>query len=55
MSTSSESTAQRLLPVERAEPDGLVDVVREGQAVVQPQGRRVLGPGFSAPEGPAEK
>ncbi|MFD8417541.1 hypothetical protein ACFV2Q_38410 [Streptomyces sp. NPDC059650] len=41
-------TAQRLLPVERAEGDGLVDVVGEDQAVVQPRGRRVLGPGRSA-------
>ncbi|MCX4547250.1 hypothetical protein [Streptomyces sp. NBC_01565] len=51
MSTSSDSTAQRLLPVERAGGDGLVDVVAEDQAVVQPPGRRVLGPGGSTSPG----
>ncbi|MFZ3500665.1 hypothetical protein ACODT5_46910 [Streptomyces sp. 5.8] len=55
MSTSSSTTTLRLLPVERVGGDGLVDVVDEGQAVVELRGRRVLGPGFSAPEGPAEK
>ncbi|WP_331723484.1 hypothetical protein [Streptomyces sp. NBC_00122] len=42
-----DSTAQRLLPAEQAGGDGLVDVGGEDQAVVQPQGRRVLGPGSS--------
>ncbi|MCX5278426.1 hypothetical protein [Streptomyces virginiae] len=51
MSTSSDSTAQRLLPIERAGGDGLVDVVGEDQAVVQPRGRRVLGPGGSMSPG----
>ncbi|WP_406377066.1 hypothetical protein OHU23_41320 (plasmid) [Streptomyces virginiae] len=41
----SDSPARGLLPVERVVGDGLVDVVAEDQAVVQPRGRRVLGPG----------
>ncbi|MFC8511370.1 hypothetical protein ACFU3J_27765 [Streptomyces sp. NPDC057411] len=43
--TPSSSAARGLLPVERVVGDGLVDVVGEDQAVVQPRGRRVLGPG----------
>ncbi|WP_327419704.1 hypothetical protein [Streptomyces sp. NBC_01233] len=44
---SSDHTVQRLLPAERGGGDVLVDVVGEDQAVVQPRGRRVLGPGGS--------
>ncbi|MFD3511201.1 hypothetical protein [Nocardia sp. NPDC058666] len=47
ISTSSDSTAPRLLPVERAGSDGGVNVGDEDQAVVQPQSRRALGPGVA--------
>ncbi|MCY0923197.1 hypothetical protein OS965_34535 [Streptomyces sp. H27-G5] len=56
MSTSSDSTAQRLLPVERAGGERLVDVVDGDQVVVEPRGRRVLGLGIAtSPEGVVEK
>ncbi|MFZ3467506.1 hypothetical protein ACODT3_39955 [Streptomyces sp. 4.24] len=51
VSTSSASTTQRLLPVERAGGERLVDVVGEGQVVVEPRGRRVLGPGIATSPG----
>ncbi|MEU2134916.1 hypothetical protein [Streptomyces sp. NPDC018352] len=52
---SPDRTAQRLLPAERAGGDGLVGVGDEDQAVVEPRGRRVLGPGFSTSKGVVEK
>ncbi|MFE4258197.1 hypothetical protein [Streptomyces sp. NPDC056883] len=51
MSTRSENTAQRLLPVEQAGADSVVVVGGGDQSVVQPQGRRVLGQGGSTSPG----
>ncbi|HLU98798.1 MAG TPA: hypothetical protein VKZ89_18330 [Thermobifida alba] len=50
-STSTTATAPRLLPAERADPDGLLEEA-EHQDVPAPKGRRNLGPGTAvAPDG----
>lgn len=49
-STPSTDTGPRLLPAERAEPDGLLGEV-EHQDVTARKGRRNLGPGIAVTPG----